>query len=133
MPGLLEPQQEQPQAPAQQGQEASPEQQQQFESYVRNGMKLIHSEESRDSIVDLIAEGESPALGAAMALVSVIKQLDTSLGEQGQQFDKKAKMAATQELLGQILEVSQAVTGDDMTDADVGGMLQIASEEGVGA
>ena len=88
-------------------QPATPEQQKDYESYVIGGMNLIHSEKTRDQILEQM-NSEPGADGIARTLVMVMKQLDNQGQRVGLVLPEELKWQAGQELLTQLLEVAHA-------------------------
>jgi hypothetical protein len=74
-------------------------------AYVSNGMKLIHSEETRDSIVTQLKSVEDQPTALAQTTVNVLQQLDRSSSNT---VSPEVVMQGAAPLMEQIMEIGEA-------------------------
>lgn len=65
-------------------QDATPEEQEQYDVFVGNGLKLIYSANSFPKIVDMLATGGDPKMALAQTAVTVMSRLMQSAEQAGQ-------------------------------------------------
>jgi hypothetical protein len=87
---------------------ATPEQKEQYEEFVSNGMQVIHSEETRNDLVKRVQAGD-PTVAVADATLTVIGRLEQTADEQGVKIPYEILMSGGMELLGQVIEVAETV------------------------
>lgn len=119
MAGLMQPQAPQgapmQQAPTQPtampqegGEGVSPEEQAQYEAWVKNAMELMYNEKSMEQVVAALQGDGSPVEGLANALVMVTVRLEDSAAEQGQAVSEDVKFHAANEILSLLSDLAEA-------------------------
>ncbi len=82
-----------------------PEEQAQYDQFVKNGMHLMYDEKTTDQLLQNVSSNESPVEGLANALVVIVSKLDDSAEQAGQEISGDVKMHGGQELLEQLAEL----------------------------
>ena len=77
------------------------------EKYVVKGMELIHSEATRDSIIELLKSGD-PVGALVKTLVMILHKVDEAARTAGIEVEDSAKLLGAGELLGQLYEIGKA-------------------------
>jgi hypothetical protein len=85
----------------------TPEQRKNLTTYLSNGMRLIHSEQTRDMVVRRLKIGD-PADAVAEQTLTIILQLERDGEKKGVPLDESLKGLVASELMGQIIEVGEA-------------------------
>ena len=80
----------------------------QVNEYVSNGMKVIHSPETRDNIVNQLKTGDDPAMALAQTTVNVLNQLDTTSTQAGANVAPETVLQGASPLMEQIMEIGEA-------------------------
>lgn len=87
--------------------QASPEEQAQYERFVGRGMELIYSDEMFEQVVDMLdGDGEDPRKGLAAASSMIVLRVARAADEAGQQLSPDVVYHAGKELFEQLAEVS---------------------------
>lgn len=92
--------------PSQQGQMSEDALQRDKEQIVDKGTILLHSPETRDQVMQMISSGD-PVDGVAKASVMTIQRLDEVARKAGKETSDTAKLAASIELMEQIIEIGE--------------------------
>lgn len=100
--------------------QASPEEQAQYERFVGRGMELIYSDEMFEQVVDMLdGDGEDPRKGLAAAASMIVLRVARAADEAGQQLSPDVVYHAGKELFEQLAEVSdKAGLSDYANDPD---------------
>lgn len=98
---------------------ASPEEQAQYDAFVKNGMKLLYSEKATDSVLGAIEGAGDPVEGIANALAMVMMRLEDSAGEAGQEIGGDVKLNAAGEIFEQLVELAEAAGIHEYSDEDM--------------
>ena len=119
------PSQEMPQGPAQgmlAGQETSQQQpeekpvdiegsgdrmEQDLQKFVTNGMKLLHSEKSRDQTLQML-KSEKPIESVVNLMVKTVQRLDAEARKSGKETHDLVKSQGAAELTAQVIEIGEA-------------------------
>ena len=78
-----------------------------YTKYLSKGMKMLHSEQTRDKILDLASSGE-PIASAAKAIYVVLNKVDGAMRKSGKEVPDEVKAVAANELLNQLTMVGEA-------------------------
>lgn len=89
----------------------SPEEQQLYNEFVKNGMKLLYNEKGTKAIVKALDGGGNPVQGLANTLVAIVSRLDQSAKEKGKEFPGDVMLHGAQELLEQMADFSEQSGG----------------------
>jgi len=76
--------------------------------YVSNGMKIIHSEQTRDSIVQQLKTGGNPAAALAQTTVNVLEKLDTASAQSGATIAPETVLQGSAPIMEQVMEIGEA-------------------------
>jgi len=137
-PGLLNAQQppagpqQQALAPAQEeGSNVTPEEQQEYNSFVSNGMKVLYDPKALPQIIESIRndDGESdgnPVEGLANALVMLVMRVEDSALEQGQKISGDVLLHGGTELLEQMADLAQQAGVHDFDESEIETALYLA-------
>lgn len=85
----------------------SPEEQQAYNQFVTNGMKLMYSDQVMPKVLERIKGNGNPIEGLAGATVMLVSRLDDSAQAQGQAIDADVKFQGASELMEQLAELAQ--------------------------
>lgn len=85
----------------------TPEEQQQYDQFVANGMQLLYNKKAMPQLLQMIAGDGDPVEGLANALVMVVTRLEDSAGEQGTQLSPDVMMHGGTELLEQMADLAE--------------------------
>lgn len=93
-------------------QQASPEEQAQYDQFVQTAMQLIYDESIKDTLIDMLdgaqgSDGGNPAEGLAMATVMVVGRVKQVAEQAGEQIDKVVLFHAGTEIMGQLADISR--------------------------
>lgn len=95
----------------------SPEQNAQVLKFVENGMRVIHSPETRDVVLERLKEG-NPVDAVSEVAILVIDKMETDATAQQTKISDEAKLVGGLPLLLQIVEVGEAAGIFQMTDEE---------------
>ena len=115
--GLLTQGKEQPEQ-KRQNQQVDPQNQEQYDVFMANGMNVLHDEKVSDQIISQIIKSQDPVESIARATVDLIIRLETSASQNGVQVADNVKMQAANQLMGEIINL-----------AEMAGMKQLTDEE----
>jgi hypothetical protein len=76
--------------------------------FVNKGTMMIHSEQSRDQILEMIGSGQNPLESVADATVMVVQRVDEAARQAGEEVHDMVKLQAAIDLTEQIAEVGAA-------------------------
>tara|TARA_Y100000310_G_scaffold315824_1_gene366857 strand:- start:3318 stop:4037 length:720 start_codon:yes stop_codon:yes gene_type:complete len=96
----------------------SPQEQQQYDQFVGNGMKLIFAEGARDQIAERIRQSD-PIEGLAAATVMVVKRLSESAEAKGTQIPNDVLLHGGLEIMGNIAELAEAANVHKYSEDDI--------------
>lgn len=97
----------------------SPEEQEQYDQFVTNGMSLIHSEESMPQVLETLKGDGNPVEGLSHALVAVVTRLEQSAEEAGTPVEGDIKMHGGEALRDQLVELAEAAGIHEYTPDEV--------------
>jgi hypothetical protein len=103
--------------------QASPEEQAQYDQFVTNGMQVIYDEKEgvRADILARLKESSDPKENLANTTAWLVTMLETSAEKNGAQIDDAVVMHAGKELMEQLADVCQAANIHDFSDKDMEG------------
>jgi len=78
------------------------------DQYISNGMKLIHSEKTRDNIVEQLKADPDPSSAVASTTVNILEQMDRSAESAGVKIPNEVRIAGASPIMEQVIEVGQA-------------------------
>lgn len=87
--------------------------------YVSNGMKLIHSPQTRDNIVSQLQTGENPATALAQTTVSILTQLDSASSQSGATVTPETVLQGAAPIMEQVMEVGEASGSFQITEPQI--------------
>ncbi len=134
MPGLLN--QEQPPAAAEAGSNegegeaanVTPEEQQEYDRFVTNGMKILDDQKALPKILETIKGDGSPVEGLGNALALLVMRLEDSAAEGGQKIDNAVLESGGAELLEQMVELAEAAGVHEFTKKEMESALYLAMD-----
>jgi len=88
-------------------QNVTPEEQEQYNRFVTNGMLLMYEKERLPTLLKTIAGDGNPVEGIANALVSIVSRLDDSADKAGAQVSGDIKYQGGVELMEQLVELAE--------------------------
>lgn len=119
MAGLMSAKKRQPEEAGEQS-NVTPEEQQQYEQFVANGMNMMYDEKSLPSIVESIRGDGNPIEGLANTLAMMVMRLEDSAAQQGQPIGGDVMYhGAANELLPLLVELSAASGVHEFTDDEI--------------
>lgn len=130
MAGLMKPGKEA--APAQQGGEesnVSPEEQEQYNAFVANGMNLIYEEKGLQNMVKSLDGDGNPVGGLANTLVNVVSRLEGSAEQSGKPIDDDVLYHGSVELLEQLAEMAEKANVHEFSEEDLESALYLALDQ----
>lgn len=96
----------------------SPEEQAQYDSFVKNGMNLIYDEKGMDKLVESLDGDGSPVEGLANTLVTVVMRLEDSAADAGHPVSGDVVMHGGAEIMGLMAEMSSEAGVHEFSDAE---------------
>jgi hypothetical protein len=106
----------------------APEEQAQYDVFVKNGMRLMYEKATVNQILQNVEENENKVEGLANALVVVVSRLEDSAGESGQEISGDVKLHGGQELLEQMVELVEQAGIHDYTPEEMESAMLLAVE-----
>jgi len=107
----------------------SPEEQKQYDQFVKNGMNLIYDEGGLGKIVESLKGGENPIGGLANTLVSVVSRLEDSAEQNKQQISGDVLYHGGVELMEQLAEMAEAAKIHEFSEEDLESALYLALDQ----
>lgn len=104
----------------------TPEEQEQYNQFVTNGMQLMYSEQSMPQLIQTIKSGGTPVEGIANALATLVMRLEDSSGQQGAEISGDAKFHGASEILGQMAELAEQAGVPEFSEEDIESALYLA-------
>lgn len=86
---------------------ATEQQQQMYNLYVGNGLKIIHSEETRDKIINMLKRGK-PVDSLADTTVLILDKLDKTAQHQGENVSDEVRLSGSVEIMNELISVGEA-------------------------
>lgn len=96
-----------------------PEEQQQYDQFVANGMNIIYSDEAMPQLLETLKGDGNPVEGLANALVAVVSRLDDSAKGAGLDVEGDIKMHGGKELMDQLVELAETAGVHEYTPDEV--------------
>ncbi len=97
----------------------APEEQAQYDQFVKNGMQLMYDEKATDQLLENISSSENKVEGLANALVTIVSRLEESATESGQEISGDVMMHGGQELMEQLVELVEEAGIHDYTPEEM--------------
>lgn len=107
----------------------APEEQAQYDTFVKNGMRLIYNEQGLPKMVETLAGDGDPVEGLANALVTVVSRLEDSAKQSGVELSPDAKFHGAAELLEQMAELSEKAGIHQFTEQEMESALYTAFDQ----
>lgn len=107
----------------------SPEEQAQYDQFVKNGMQLIYQKEGLEQLFTTLEGDGNPIQGVADTLVMVVSRLEDSAEEKGVEVSGDVKMHGAQELLEQLVELSENASIHEFSDEEMEQAFYLALDE----
>ena len=129
MPGLQQQKpQQQPNAEAGGGDptNVSPEEQQQYDVFVTNGMKILDDQKALPKILETIKGDGSPVEGLGNALALLVMRLEDSATEGGQKISPDVLLHGGTELLEQMVELAEKAGVHEFDEKEMESALYLA-------
>ena len=131
MAGLLSQQGQQPKKPVDSGGKdeaanVTPEEQQQYDQFVTNGMQMLDDEKALPQILESIRGDGNPVEGLANALVALVMRLEDSAEEQGQKISGDVMLHGGTELLEQMVEIAEKAGVHEFDEKEMESALYLA-------
>lgn len=105
----------------QQGEPASPEEQEQYNLFVGNAVKAIFDERVMPTLLDQMTGGGDPVDGLANALVMVVMHLESSMKQNGIEMPDDVKLHGGLEILENLVELAAEGGVHEYTPAEAEG------------
>ena len=105
------------------------EEQEQYNLFVTNGMKILHNMSSSKQLVEVIRGDGNPVQGLANALVLIVTKVEDSAKKGGQELTGDVLLHGGTELLEQIVEVAEAAGIHKFTEKQMESALYIAMDQ----
>jgi len=96
----------------------TPDQEKTLGKFIANGMRLIHSEQTRDMVLRRLQVGE-PVNAVADATLNIILQVERDAENKGIPVDDDIKAAGASELMSQIIEVGETAGIFEMDEQQI--------------
>ena len=131
MPGLLQ-QQQRALAPAQEDETVTPEEQEQYDLFVSNGMKLLYDQKVMPKLMESIrgggnaTEDGNPIEGLANALSMLVMRLEDSAAEKGQPISPDVMLHGGTELLEQMADLAEQAGVHTFDESEIETALYLA-------
>jgi len=125
MPGLLS-KKAAPTRNAEEGSEVTPEEQEQYERFVTNGMKVLYSKQALPQIIESIRGAGSPVEGLANTLVMLVMRLEDGAEQAGQQISPDVLMHGGTELLEQMVDLAEKAGLPEFDESQIESALYLA-------
>lgn len=108
----------------------APEDQRIYDQFVMNGLKMIGIADRKihPAVEESLKAGNDPVSALAMTTVGVVSSLEASALKGGMQIPNDIFYASSVELLEHLADVSEAATGHDFSEDDLGKALLQAEE-----
>lgn len=98
---------------------ATPEQQAQYDAFVKNGMRLIYAKKSVPKIVKALDGNGDPVAGLASVAANVAQRLATSAKKAGKNFPPEVILHGSGEIVEQLADFSEKSGGHKYTDDEL--------------
>ena len=105
------------------------EEQQQYDQFVTNGMKMLDDRKALPKILESIEAGGKPAEGLANALAMLVMRLEDSSTQQGQKISGDVMLHGGTELLEQMVELVEQAGGHKFTEKEMEAALYLALDQ----
>lgn len=96
-------------------QQASPEEQGQYDEFVNNGLKLIFSEENFDAVVERLKAGDDPVDAVAQSAAQIVARLMDSAEQAGAPIPGDVAMHGGVEIVENLADLAGKVTGQEFS------------------
>lgn len=106
----------------------APEEQEQYDRFVANGMKLVFAQGARDQIVNRI-KASNPIEGLAAATVQIVRRLNESAGQKGMQVSPDVLMHGGLEIMGNIAELAEAANAHSYSEEEIEKAMYMALDQ----
>lgn len=120
MPGLMGQGQQMQSMPQDEG-NVSPEEQDKYEAFVKNGMEIIYNKDIIPQLLQNVAQAPSPQEGLANAASLVVMRLEDSAEQNNVQVDGEIKMQGGLEIMEALTELVEAAGIHEYTEEEMEG------------
>lgn len=107
----------------------SPQEQQEYNQFVANGMKLMYQPEGLNTVVSSLMGAGTPVEGLAATLVMLVKRLEDSATQNGQTINPDVMYQGSIELLEQLGEMQKEAGVHDPSEEELGDALLLALDQ----
>ena len=104
----------------------SAEEQEQYDRFVTNGMKMLYDKNAVDKLLQSIEGDGNPVEGLANALVQVVMRLEDSSEQAGEKISPDVLLHGGTELLEQMVDLSEQAGGHKFKEQEVESALYLA-------
>lgn len=106
-----------------QSEQASPEEQKQYDMFVSNAMKLMYDPKSFPKLMQSMDSGADPVDGLANAAAMVVSSTEQSMRQSGMEMDDEILLNAGSEIVEQLADLSKESTGKEFSQNDINSAL----------
>lgn len=78
-----------------------------YRGFISKGMKLLHAPAMREKIFKIL-QNKNPIEAVANVSLGIINKIDQAIGKSGQKVPDEIKLAAANNIMGQVIEVGEA-------------------------
>ncbi len=110
------------------GTSVSPEEQEQYNAFVTNGMQMIDNPEALPKFLESIKGAGSPVEGMANALAMLVMRLEDSAAESGQKISGDVMLHGGTELLEGLVELAEAAGVHEFDEKEMESALYLAMD-----
>lgn len=106
----------------------SPELQAQYDTFVRNGMEIMYSEQVMPKLLEAIRSVGDPVEGLGNAVATLVMRLDESAEQAGTEISGDVKLHGALELLEQMAELAEAAGVHEYAPEELEGAFYAAMD-----
>ena len=96
--------------------QATPQNQEQFDIFIANGVNIIHEQKTTDAILNQIQKNPDPVDAIAKATLMVINRLEDSALSNGVKVEDSVKIAGANQLMGEIINLTESAGMKPLVD-----------------
>ena len=115
--------------PSEDGASASPEEQEQYNLFVGNGMKMVFDKSGLENMVQSIAGDGNPVQGLGNTLAMLVMRLEDSAEQSGQEIPGDVKYHGSVELLEHLADLAKVAKIHDFSEEEMESALYLALDQ----
>lgn len=97
----------------------SPEEQQQYNEYVENGMNMMYDEKIMPQLMETVTGSGNPIEGLANAIMAIVTRLDDSAEKKGVTIPGDVKLHGATEIMEQMVELAETAGVHEYTEEEM--------------